>query len=77
MRTTIDRSGRIVVPKELRARIGLEPGEIEITVSGSARVIEPVVTDQLIESDGLLMLPAGGPELSADDIRELRLGDQR
>lgn len=77
MRTTIDRSGRIVVPKELRSRIGLEPGEVEITVSGSALLIEPVVTDELTESDGLLMLPAGGPELSTDDIRELRLGDQR
>ncbi|MBD0022240.1 AbrB/MazE/SpoVT family DNA-binding domain-containing protein [Gordonia pseudamarae] len=77
MRTTIDRSGRIVVPKELRARIGLVPGEIEIRVSGSSLVIEPVAGDDLVAKDGLLVLPDGGPELSADDIRELRLGDQR
>ncbi|MFZ2238726.1 MAG: AbrB/MazE/SpoVT family DNA-binding domain-containing protein [Gordonia amarae] len=77
MRTTIDRSGRIVVPKELRARIGLVPGEIEITVSGSSLVIEPVAGDELVERGRLLILPDGGPELSTDDIRELRLGDQR
>lgn len=77
MRTTIDSSGRLVVPKELRDRIGLTPGDVEITVSGSALVLEPVPTDELIESDGLLVLPGGGLDLSIDDIRELRLGDQR
>ncbi|WP_267616556.1 AbrB/MazE/SpoVT family DNA-binding domain-containing protein [Gordonia bronchialis] len=77
MRTTIDSSGRLVVPKELRDRIGLTPGDVEITVSGSALVLQPVPTDELIESDSLLVLRGGGPDLSIDDIRELRLGDQR
>ncbi|MGC4962816.1 AbrB/MazE/SpoVT family DNA-binding domain-containing protein [Gordonia sp. DT218] len=78
MKTTIDRSGRIVVPKELRDRVGLVPGEVEITVAGSGLVLEPVATDELLAGDdGLLILPAGGAELSSDDIRELRLGDQR
>ncbi|GAB92452.1 AbrB/MazE/SpoVT family DNA-binding domain-containing protein [Gordonia rhizosphera] len=77
MRTTIDRSGRVVVPKELRDRVGLVPGEVEITVSGNALVLEPVTIDVLVEVDGRLLLPGGGPELSTDDIRELRLGDQR
>ncbi|MCC3321749.1 AbrB/MazE/SpoVT family DNA-binding domain-containing protein [Gordonia bronchialis] len=77
MRTTIDSSGRLVVPKELRDRIGLTPGDVEITVSGSALVLQPVPTDELIESDSLLVLCGGGPDLSIDDIRELRLGDQR
>ncbi|MEE3849954.1 AbrB/MazE/SpoVT family DNA-binding domain-containing protein [Gordonia sp. LSe1-13] len=77
MRTTIDRAGRVVVPKELRDRIGLIPGEVEITVSGSGLVLEPVATDDLIDDDGLLLLPSGGPDLTTDDIRELRLGDQR
>ena len=77
MRTTIDSSGRLVVPKELRDRIGLTPGDVEITVSGSALVLQPVPTDELIESDSLLVLRGGGPHLSIDDIRELRLGDQR
>lgn len=77
MRTTIDRSGRIVVPKELRDRVGLVPGEVEITVSGSGLVLEPVATDELIDVDGRLLLPRGGPDLSVDDIRERRLRDQR
>ncbi|MFW0794217.1 AbrB/MazE/SpoVT family DNA-binding domain-containing protein [Gordonia sp. CPCC 205515] len=77
MRTTIDRAGRLVVPKELRDRVGLVPGEVEITVTGSGLVLEPVASDDLIEKDGRLLLPDGGPQLSTDDIRELRLGDQR
>ena len=77
MRTTIDRAGRVVVPKELRDRVGLIPGEIEITVAGSGLVLEPVATDELVDYEGMLMLPEGGAHLSVDDIRELRLGDQR
>jgi hypothetical protein len=36
-----------------------------------------VAADELVEADGLLMLPGGGPELDDDAVRELRLADQR
>lgn len=77
MRTTIDRAGRVVIPKELRDRVGLVPGEVSIAVSGSGLVLEPVATDELIEEDGRLFLPDGGVAPSTDEIRELRFGDQR
>jgi AbrB family looped-hinge helix DNA binding protein len=35
MRTTIDRAGRVVIPKDLRATLRLEGGdEVEITLAG-------------------------------------------
>ena len=29
MRTTIDKAGRVVIPREIRRRVGLEPGDVE------------------------------------------------
>jgi AbrB family looped-hinge helix DNA binding protein len=43
MKTTIDRSGRLVVPKELRERLGLRPGG-EVDVEGGDQEI--VVTSR-------------------------------
>jgi AbrB family looped-hinge helix DNA binding protein len=76
MRTTIDVAGRVVIPKALRMDVGIVPGEVEIVVDGNALRISPVAADDLVEEDGLLLLP-DGPPMSDDDIRELRLADQR
>lgn len=76
MRTTIDSAGRVVIPKALRADVGIVPGEVEIVVDGNALRISSVAADDLIEEDGLLLLP-DGPPMTDDDIRELRLADQR
>lgn len=76
MRTTMDSAGRVVLPKALRLDVGMVPGEVDIVVDGNALRISPVATDELIDDDGLLLLPAG-PPMSDDDIRELRLADQR
>jgi len=56
--------------------VGIVPGEVEIVVDGNALRIGPVAADNLVEEDGLLLL-ADGPPMSDDDIRELRLADQR
>lgn len=77
MRTTIDAAGRLVVPKSLRLDIGLVPGEVDIVVDGNALRISPVAGDDLVEVDGFLVLPPGGPAMTADDVRDLRLADQR
>jgi len=77
MRTTIDNAGRLVIPKSLREQSGITAGEVEISLDGAAIRIESVATDDLVEEDGILLLPSGGPELDADAVRELRLADQR
>jgi AbrB family looped-hinge helix DNA binding protein len=42
MKTTLDRFGRVVVPKEIRDRLGLLPGtEIEIDEKGGEVVLKP------------------------------------
>lgn len=77
MRTTIDTAGRLVIPKSLRDQSGIISGEVEISLDGAAIRIESVAADDLIEEDGLLLLPDGGSELDTDAVRELRLADQR
>jgi AbrB family looped-hinge helix DNA binding protein len=77
MRSTIDSAGRLVIPKSLREQSGITSGEVEISLDGAAIRIEGVAADHLVEEDGLLLLPSGGPELDADAVRELRLADQR
>jgi len=66
-----------VIPKSLRDQVGITAGEVEITLDGAAIRIESVAADELVEADGLLLLPTGGPELDEDAVRELRLADQR
>ena len=66
-----------MVPKSLRDQLGITAGEVEIFVDGASIRIESVAADELVESDGLLLLPSGGPELDQDAVRELRLADQR
>jgi len=75
MITTIDRSGRLVIPKPLREAIGLVPGEVQLEVSGTTLTVQ-APTSQLVERDGLLML-ADGTGLSDDQVREMRLALQR
>jgi bifunctional DNA-binding transcriptional regulator/antitoxin component of YhaV-PrlF toxin-antitoxin module len=72
MKATLDKSGRLVIPKSLRDRLGLVPGEV-----GAGLRIELVSTDYLVERDGHLLLPTTGVPLDDDDVRELRLADQR
>lgn len=77
MRTTIDKAGRLVIPTPLRDAIGLRPGEVIVTVVGAALHIEPVFEDQLVERDSLLLLSDADQPLSAEELRDARLVDQR
>ena len=52
MRTTIDKAGRLVVPKALRDRLGLSPGEVEVTADGNALRVEAVPGDGVEERVG-------------------------
>ncbi len=77
MRTTIDKAGRVVIPKSLRDRVGLSEGEVEISCEGAGIRIDPVADEGLVEEGGRLVIPPGGAVVGDDDVRELRLGDQR
>lgn len=77
MRTTIDRAGRVVIPKELRDSLGITPGEVEVVPDGAGLRVEPVTDDQLVEEDGLLVIPPTGATVTADTVRALRAADQR
>ena len=76
MRTTIDKAGRLVIPKALRDHVGLLPGEVEVRIDGAALVVEPVATEHLVERRGRLVVPGGGPAIDDDAVRTLR-DDQR
>lgn len=78
MITTIDKAGRIVVPKELRDEVGLVAGPIDIHVVGNAIQIEVPETEIHLDIvDGFLTLPRMDPAMTDDEIRELRFALQR
>ena len=78
MKTKIDRSGRVVIPRGLRAQLGLvDGGEVEVDVVGSAILIEPVGGDDLLTESGFIVIPSTGAPVSDTDVREQRLSDQR
>jgi AbrB family looped-hinge helix DNA binding protein len=77
MRSTIDKAGRLVVPKVLRDRLGLVAGEVEVTPDGAGLHIEAVADDQLADEDGMLVIPPAGAVVSDDLVRMLRDADQR
>jgi len=72
MKTTIDRAGRLVIPRSLRDRIGLaEGGEVELELDGASLRIEPLAGRDLKEDRGLLVIPATGTPLTGAAVREL------
>jgi AbrB family looped-hinge helix DNA binding protein len=72
MRTTIDRAGRVVIPRALRERIGLaDGGEVDVELDGAAVRIAPVAGSAVREDGGLLVIPSTGAPLTAADVREL------
>jgi AbrB family looped-hinge helix DNA binding protein len=77
MRTTIDKAGRLVIPKVLRDRLGLRPGEVEVVADGAALRVEAVAGEGLEERDGRLVIPASGAALTDADVRALRDADQK
>jgi AbrB family looped-hinge helix DNA binding protein len=75
MKTTIDRAGRIMVPKTLRDRVGLTGGqEIEITERDGRIEIEPACTPMSLQDDGdgLRAVPDRTlPPLTDEMVREV------
>lgn len=81
MLVSIDRVGRVVIPKALRVALGITPEtELELIPDGSGLRIEPVRRDRrpIHTSDGLPILgKVDGATLTDDDVRRLRDDLQR
>ena len=72
---TMDRAGRIVVPKALRDRLGVEPGQSLIAQVRDGRLeIEPQpISAHLVDVEGVLVITPTEPvaPVSREDVREL------
>ena len=78
MKATIDKAGRLVIPRGLRAQVGLvHGGEVEIGVHGAAILIEPVAGDDLLKDGSFVVIPRSGKALTDEDVQAQRLADQR
>ena len=77
MKATIDKAGRLVIPKPLRDRVGLRPGVVEVVVDGAGLRVEPPAAESLIERGDLWTIPASATVIDDDVVRALRDGDQR
>lgn len=77
MRATIDKAGRLVIPKPLRDELGLRPGEVEVIADGASLRVQIPAGDLVEERDGRLVIPAAGGSIDDDLIRALRDAGQR
>jgi AbrB family looped-hinge helix DNA binding protein len=75
MQATIDAGGRIVVPKDVRERLGLRPGSrIVLTeVEGHLEVAPATTPVRLVDRDGAVVAAAEAdlPVLTAEQVRDV------
>ncbi len=66
-----------MIPKELRDRLGLTPGLVDVHAEGAGLRVEPAVSADLVTRRGRLLVASSGATLGPDDIQMLRDLDQR
>lgn len=74
MKTTLDRFGRVVIPKEIRDKLGLKPGaEIDIGDNGNEVIVKPLGDETpLVMEDGVLVYAGTATADLGDAIRKQR-----
>lgn len=77
MRVSVDRVGRIVIPKPLRDALGIGPDtQLEVSSDGGGIRLEPVhTTDRVVTlgPDGLpVLLKVEGVRITEADVRKVR-----
>ena len=81
VQVSIDRVGRVVIPKALRTALGIGPDTpLELIPDGTGLRLEPARRRErrIEERDGLPILAGvAGAVLTDDDVRRLRDGTQR
>ncbi|MBK8867412.1 MAG: AbrB/MazE/SpoVT family DNA-binding domain-containing protein [Dermatophilaceae bacterium] len=81
MLVTIDKAGRVVIPKDIRDRLSLAPDtELEATVEGAELRLRPIrrVGRRIVERDGWPALePSAGSSVSDADVQRWRDDGQR
>ena len=63
MNSTIDKAGRIVIPKAIRDAVRLEPGtRVRFRIVSGRIQIEPVIFEVTLEQRGSLVVAVPGPD---------------
>jgi AbrB family looped-hinge helix DNA binding protein len=81
MTVSIDRAGRVVIPKDVRDRLALEAdAELEIETEGDVIRLTPVrrAGRRVVEVDGWPVIERGdGASITDADVQRWRDADQR
>ena len=73
MRSTIDAGGRVVIPKAMRERLGLQPGtEVEVAEADGTVEITPALAPMEVVKVGERLVARGDgfPVLTDETVRE-------
>lgn len=81
MMVSVDKAGRVVIPKEVRDQLGLTAdASLELDIEGDAIRLTPHrrASRQVVEVDGLpVLVPVEGSTPTDADVQQRRDADQR
>ncbi|HQF02352.1 MAG TPA: AbrB/MazE/SpoVT family DNA-binding domain-containing protein [Phycicoccus sp.] len=81
MLASLDKAGRVVIPKDARDQLGLLPeAQFDVTVTGDGLLLTPIrrPTRRVIEVDGWPVIEAiGGSSMTDADVQRWRDDGQR